>query len=229
MPDPEKTMPMGVVTDSHDHHTSDSSIQRTAPEKEMEISPATDKEDDSISLAPSQTSTISEHDHVSKQDGQPQRPTTISRTATIVPDAVIVDRRDRRGLFSGLTLIPEVKDPYHYTRRTKWLLTIIVAFCGMAAPMGSAIVMPCLQDIAKEFHATHTVANMSVAVYMLAMSIFPLYVHSPNEAVYAAMLIFLDGGPPSPRLQDAEQFTSPPSPFSPSSLCSPPSPPTSPC
>ena len=51
----------------------------------------------------------------------------------------------------------------------------------MAAPMGSAIVMPVLQEIAIAFDATHTVTNMSVAVYMLSMSIFPLWWSSFSE------------------------------------------------
>ncbi|ORY08325.1 major facilitator superfamily domain-containing protein [Clohesyomyces aquaticus] len=154
------------------------------PEKALPQSAFADgleKDYDSISTAPSHTSTISEHDQATQDEDQPHRPTTVSRTTSITPDAIIVDRRDRRGMFSGLTLIPEVKDPYHYARNTKWLLTVIIAFCGMAAPMGSAIVMPVLQDIAKEFHANHTVANMSVAVYMLAMSIFPLWWSSFSE------------------------------------------------
>jgi multidrug resistance protein len=78
-------------------------------------------------------------------------------------------------------LIPEVENPYHYTRKTKWFLTFIVAFCAMAAPMGSAIVMPVLQEISIAFNASHTVTNMSVAVYMLSMSIFPLWWSSFSE------------------------------------------------
>lgn len=108
-------------------------------------------------------------------------PVTLSRSTTILPDAISIPRSHRRGLFSHLTLIPEVTNPTHYARRTKWFLTSLVAFCAMAAPMGSAIVMPVLQDIATAFNATHTITNMSVAVYMLSMSIFPLWWSSFSE------------------------------------------------
>ncbi|KAL5116647.1 hypothetical protein ACEQ8H_005396 [Pleosporales sp. CAS-2024a] len=108
-------------------------------------------------------------------------PVTLSRTTSVMPDAVLVPRAQRRGLLARFTLIPEVENPYHYTRKTKWFLTFIVAFCAMGAPMGSAIVMPVLQDIATTFHATHMVTNMSVAVYMLSMSIFPLWWSSFSE------------------------------------------------
>ena len=51
----------------------------------------------------------------------------------------------------------------------------------MAAPMGSAIVMPVLQEISIAFDASPTVTNMSVAVYMLSMAIFPLFWSSLSE------------------------------------------------
>ncbi|KAF2707826.1 MFS general substrate transporter [Pleomassaria siparia CBS 279.74] len=160
------------------HHVPDFPIipaEHSGTAKEMEIA---DSKDDDISTAPSHASTISEHEDIAQPS---QNPPTLSRTTSVNPDAVIVERKKRRGLFAGLTIIPEVENPYHYTRKTKWFLTFVVAMCGMAAPMGSAIVMPVLQDIAKDFHASSTVANMSVAVYMLSMGIFPLWWSSFSE------------------------------------------------
>ncbi|KAF2737476.1 MFS general substrate transporter [Polyplosphaeria fusca] len=135
--------------------------------------------EDEISIAPSRASTDSGHPEFPQSNPNP--PATLSRTTSVNPDAVIVDRRNRRGLFARLSLIPEVENPYHYTQKTKWLITIIIAFCGMAGPMGSAIVMPVLQEIAQHFGASNTIANMSVAVYMLAMGIFPLWWSSFSE------------------------------------------------
>ena len=51
----------------------------------------------------------------------------------------IVPRSERRGLLGRLTVIPEVERPYEYTRRTKWLITLLVALAAAAAPMGSSI------------------------------------------------------------------------------------------
>lgn len=73
--------------------------------------------------------------------------------------------------------------PWDYTNSTKWTLTFIVAIAGAAAPMGSAIVLPALQSIITEFHSSATVANLSVALYMLAMSIFPLWWSSFSETL----------------------------------------------
>ncbi|CAN9356968.1 unnamed protein product [Alternaria alternata] len=116
------------------------------------------------------------------------RPATLSRRASVVPEAVIVEpeafrvkRRKRRGLLANLSLIPEIDDPYHYARKTKWLLTILVAFMGMAGPMGSTIIVPGLKDIAEAFDASHTITNMNAAVYMLSMGIFPLFWSSFSE------------------------------------------------
>ncbi|KAJ4299179.1 hypothetical protein N0V90_004423 [Kalmusia sp. IMI 367209] len=139
-------------------------------------------EDDAISIAHSKATTVSEHDE-EKATARPEPPRALSRTTSVIPDAVIVERRMRRGLFGQLTIIPEVENSYHYARRTKWFITTIVAFCAMAAPMGSAIVMPALQDIAIGFGSSTTIANMSVAVYMLSMSIFPLWWSSFSETV----------------------------------------------
>jgi multidrug resistance protein len=142
-----------------------------------------DKEEE-ISRAPSRASTTSDHTNSDPEANSPDtkpRPTTLSRTTSVVPDAVIIPRNQRRGLLARFALIPEVENPYHYTQKTKWLLTFIVAFCAMAAPMGSGIVMPVLEEISRAFKSTHTVTNMSVAVYMLSMSIFPLWWSSFSE------------------------------------------------
>jgi len=126
-------------------------------------------------------------DIIDKYHDTPSRTSTSTPHSThpssIPPTAIPVPRPHRRGLLSHLTLIPEITHPTHYPRPTKWALTFIVAFCAMAAPMGSAIVMPVLHDISTAFSASHTVTNMSVAVYMLSMSIFPLWWSSFSERV----------------------------------------------
>jgi hypothetical protein len=142
------------------------------------------EKDDEISTVTSRASMSSDHTSTDAGVASPTaktRPVTLARTTSVIPDAVLVPRTHRRGLLARFTLIPEVENSYHYTRKTKWLITFVVAFCAMAAPMGSAIVMPVLQEISIAFDATHTVTNMSVAVYMLSMSIFPLWWSSFSE------------------------------------------------
>jgi multidrug resistance protein len=180
MSDPEKQVSDSSAPKAQRHAIGETSISVKHPDaaKEMEI---TSSKDDDISIAPSHASTISEHADEEKGEKRPNPPTTLSRTISVIPEAVVVERRKRRGLLGKLTLIPEVENPYHYTRRTKWFITFVVAVCGAAGPMGSAIVMPTLIDIAKDFNASATVANMSVAVYMLAMAIFPLWWSSFSE------------------------------------------------
>lgn len=148
------------------------------PEKDiMETGNQRDTEE-TMSISSSRASTASGHSSNAdppRTSNSKQRPVTLARTASILPDAIVVPRSQRRGLLARFALIPEVENPEHYARQTKWFLTFIVAFCAMAAPMGSAIVMPVLQEISTAFNATETVTNMSVAVYMLSMSIFPLW------------------------------------------------------
>ncbi|KAJ0356060.1 hypothetical protein KNSL1_000550 [Colletotrichum chrysophilum] len=87
---------------------------------------------------------------------------TRSRALSIVP------RSKRRGLFGQLAIIPEVDRPYDYTNKTKWTITLIIALAAAVSPMGSSI-----------FYLT----NLSVAFYMLAMAIFPLWWSSFSETL----------------------------------------------
>ena len=142
-------------------------------------------QDSATATASSSSSTTSHRSTITTGQPRPsntREPSTdLTRTTSAIPDPVIIPRFQRRGLLARFALIPEVENPQHYARQTKWLLTFIVAFCAMAGPMGSAIVMPVLQDISKAFRATETVTNMSVAVYMLSMGIFPLWWSSFSE------------------------------------------------
>lgn len=137
-----------------------------------------DTKEDAISIAPPTPSVSSP---VSDHDPSPTIPPPLP--ASIASLAVPIARGQRRGLFSSLTLIPEVTTPTNYPRRTKWIITSLIAVAAAAAPMGSAIVFPVLTDIANDFHSTTTITNLNVAVYMLAMSIFPLWWSSFSETV----------------------------------------------
>jgi len=82
-----------------------------------------------------------------------------------------------------IALVAEVDEPKAYDRKTKWMITFVVALAAAAAPMGSSIILPALTDIAHEFDTTATVTNLSVAFYMLSMSIFPLWWSSFSETL----------------------------------------------
>ena len=137
-----------------------------------------EKDDMAIESSDASVTTVTEEPEPSKAR---QRPVELERTTTVTPEAVVVPRSQRRGLLARFALIPEVENPTHYPRSTKWFLTFIVAFCAMAGPMGSAVVMPVLKDISEAFGASETIANMSAAVYMLSMAIFPLWWSSFSE------------------------------------------------
>lgn len=96
---------------------------------------------------------------------------------------VAVPRSERRGLLARLTFVPEVEKPYHYARSTKWFITFLVAIAAAAAPIGSAILLPALPELAIDLNTTQTITNLSVAMYMLSMSIFPLWWSSFSETL----------------------------------------------
>ncbi|KAK1984820.1 major facilitator superfamily transporter [Colletotrichum cereale] len=95
----------------------------------------------------------------------------------------VVARSKRRGLFAQLAAIPEVDNPYNYTNKTKWTITLIIALAAAVSPMGSSIFYPALPEMAKEFGVSPTITNLSVAFYMLAMAIFPLWWSSFSETL----------------------------------------------
>jgi hypothetical protein len=106
-----------------------------------------------------------------------------SSVRSVRRDVEKIPRNARRGLLGRFTIIAEVTNPYDYARKTKWLLTLVIATAGAAAPMASSIVLPALVDIAEYFNSTATVVNLSVALYMLSMAIFPLWWSSFSETL----------------------------------------------
>lgn len=159
----------------HDNNSKESIVESPMSNKEIGMS---DTKEDVISIAlptPSIPSPVSDHDPF------PTIPPPLP--ASIASLAVPIARGQRRGLFSSLTLIPEVTTPTSYPRRTKWIITSLIAVAAAAAPMGSAIVLPVLTVISSDFHTTATITNLNVAIYMLAMSVFPLWWSSFSETV----------------------------------------------
>ncbi|OAA39292.1 Major facilitator superfamily domain, general substrate transporter [Beauveria brongniartii RCEF 3172] len=88
-------------------------------------------------------------------------------SSTCTRPAVVVPRGQRRGLLSRFTILPEVVNPYDYKRFTKWGITATIAVATAAAPLGSSIFY--------QFNTTSTITNLAVAMYMVAMSIFPIW------------------------------------------------------
>ncbi|KAI1088808.1 major facilitator superfamily transporter multidrug resistance [Rostrohypoxylon terebratum] len=100
-----------------------------------------------------------------------------SRVLSVVP------RLKRRGFLAQLTLVPEVERPYDYPDKVKWTITAFIALAACAAPMGSSIFFPALPEMTKNLGASPTVVNLTIALYMLAMSIFPLWWSSFSETL----------------------------------------------
>jgi MFS family permease len=106
-----------------------------------------------------------------------------SSARSVRRDAIKVPVSERRGALARFCIFAEVTDPYDYTRPKKWTITFIIACAGAAAPMGSSLILPALRDIEATFRVTETVVNLSIAFYMLSMSIFPLWWSSFSETL----------------------------------------------
>jgi hypothetical protein len=92
-----------------------------------------------IEKRPGSSTTNEQSDDRSKsRDVRP----TLSRTSTTAPaPAVPIPRSQRRGLLAQFCLLPEVDEPTYQSRRSKWLITFIVAIAAAAAPSGSGILL----------------------------------------------------------------------------------------
>ena len=92
-----------------------------------------------------------------------------------------VPRYKRAGLLGRFTILYEAEEPKDYPRPIKWWVTTIIACAAVTAAMGSSIILPALPEIERTFHTTPFVTNLSVAFYMLSMSLFPLWWSSFSE------------------------------------------------
>ena len=92
-----------------------------------------------------------------------------------------VPRSKRAGLLGRFTILYEAEEPKDYPRPIKWWITTIIACAAVTAAMGSSIILPALPEIERTFHTTPFVTNLSVAFYMLSMSLFPLWWSSFSE------------------------------------------------
>ncbi|KAG0127459.1 major facilitator superfamily domain-containing protein [Tuber indicum] len=93
----------------------------------------------------------------------------------------IVPRSRRRGMFGQLALVPEIEDARDYGKFIKYLITILVAAAGSTATMASTILFPALSEVSEKLNSTQVMANLSVALYMLSLAIFPLWWSSISE------------------------------------------------
>jgi multidrug resistance protein len=132
--------------------------------------------DDSITLHSIHSAT--ESHHVAQQDAE----AALYRIRTPKQLLVKVPRKERRGWFAAFALIPEVTNPYDYKDSTKWFITFIVSVAGACAPVGSGIIFPTLEQVTRDLNSTPVVTNLTVALYMLSMAIFPLWWSAFSEA-----------------------------------------------
>lgn len=93
-------------------------------------------------------------------------PTTVSHRVPV---------SQRRGPLAFLTVIPELDDARNYSRWKKLIIVCVVAFAGTTGPMGTSIMLPAVDDMAKDLKSTISMVNVSVGVYLLSMGIFPMW------------------------------------------------------
>ncbi|KAL4997258.1 major facilitator superfamily domain-containing protein [Aspergillus recurvatus] len=122
-----------------------------------------------------------EHTTIPGKDAEDQAAVKPAPASALEEAPKVIPRLSRRGLFGQITLLEEIENPKSYPRSKKWFITFVVAVAGSVAPMGSSIFFPALSQVADELNATTTVTNLTISLYMLSMSIFPLWWSSFSE------------------------------------------------
>lgn len=108
-------------------------------------------------------------------DATPQDLEKAKTTDSTSPHAHKVPITQRRGPLSFLTLIPEYDDARNYNKSSKLLIVLIVAFAGTTGPMGTSIMLPAVDDMARDLHTSVSTVNVSVGIYLLSLGIFPMW------------------------------------------------------
>lgn len=157
----------------HEHAVNEPAPAKCSSREHTRCGPA----DDSLSVHSihSTPTTIVEDEH---RDAE----AALERIRTPKQALVKVPGKERRGWFATFTIIPEVTNPYDYKDSTKWFITLVVSVAAAAAPVGSGIIFPTLEQVTRDLNSTPTTTNLTVALYMLSMAIFPLWWSAFSEA-----------------------------------------------
>ena len=140
MTDPEKTPSTNTSKASLDDAETLSDRLRNehtapVPDTEKEIAEDPEKELEPNSPLESRVSLAQDIESRAAIPGQDSTENASSSGPVIVP------RSQRRGWFGRLVIIPEVEEPKDYDRRTKWLITFVIAMAAIAAPFASSIIL----------------------------------------------------------------------------------------
>ncbi|OJK02619.1 hypothetical protein ASPACDRAFT_39929 [Aspergillus aculeatus ATCC 16872] len=77
--------------------------------------------------------------------------------------------------YDRVLLFPTLCNSKEYEPWKKYFFTGIVSLAAVAAPLQSNILLPALSDISTYFQVSRSLVNLSVAFYILAMGIIPLW------------------------------------------------------
>ena len=167
--------------------------------------------EEKIRVETSQDGSHSESQHAATEPSTKQSDAEKAETEMQDPESIKVPRSQRRGLFGRFTVLAEVEEPKHYSRRTKWYITFVVALAAIAAPMGSAIIFRMAPD--------RFLAALLIKFQLLSNRLQTTYIPLQPSPTSRPRCIcfpcpsFHCGGPHFPRLWDDERSILHHSPF----------------
>lgn len=107
--------------------------------------------------------------HAASADGAAAEKTVRPAVSHKVPPS------ERRGLLSWVSLVPELDDARNYGPYQKLLLVFVVACAGTTGPMGTSIILPAVEDVARLLHTSETMVNVLVGIFLLSLGVFPMW------------------------------------------------------
>ncbi|KMP02038.1 permeases of the major facilitator superfamily protein [Coccidioides immitis RMSCC 2394] len=107
-------------------------------EAKKKCAPETQLEDEGGSSRPSSVHTnLSDREPVENLELGP-----VTTGSSVSPPPVSIPMSKRRGLLAQLALVPEVEEPKHYPRKTKWFITFVIGVAAHGCAHGKRNLFP---------------------------------------------------------------------------------------
>ncbi|KAK3948001.1 major facilitator superfamily domain-containing protein [Pseudoneurospora amorphoporcata] len=144
--------------------------ETTAPRQTPDSRPKHERTESTESTASgsSQGSSSSEVDEKYREAGGGNKSEKASATASVtrIGDNTIINSNSRQ----------PSEPPYHvFTKKEKWLVTVIIAVSGLFSPLSSNIYFPALGAIANAIHTDIALVSLTVTIYMAVQAFAPSF------------------------------------------------------
>ncbi|KAK1780653.1 major facilitator superfamily domain-containing protein [Copromyces sp. CBS 386.78] len=158
--------------------------ETTAPGQTPDSRPKHERTESTASGFSQGSSSSAEVDEKCREAGGGNKSEKASATASVtrIGDNTIINSNSRQ----------PSEPPYHvFTKKEKWLVTVIIAVSGLFSPLSSNIYFPALGAIANAIHTDIALVSLTVTVYMAVQAFAPSFWATRTDAVFTFIGTFV--------------------------------------